>query len=181
MMKKIKLSPNNNEIIMSDNDFIVSKTDVKGTIIYCNEIFMEIAGYKEKELLGINHNIIRHPDMPRVAFALAWDLISKGKEFLGFVKNLKKDGGYYWVFANITADYDSSGKIIGYTSVRRKPSKAAIDSIIPIYEKLLKIEKQLNMEASKKYLFDLLETQNISYDEFVLSLQNVNSSYIRGA
>ena len=76
----------NNEKIMSDNDFIVSKTDTKGVLTYCNQIFIDMSGYSKDELIGANHNLIRHPDMPAVAFKLAWDLIKEGKEFFGFVK-----------------------------------------------------------------------------------------------
>jgi len=170
-MKKYKITPTNNEIKMKDNDFIVSKTNASGIITYCNEIFMEMAGYEEEELLGKNHNIIRHPDMPRVAFKLAWDLISSGKEFFGFVKNMAKSGDYYWVFANITPDYDISGKIVGYTSVRRKPPQTAIDTVIPIYKKMCELEKTGGMEASGKFLFDFLDENNITYDELILSLQ----------
>jgi len=170
-MKRQKIIPTNNEIKMKDNDFIVSKTDARGVITYCNEIFMEMANYDEKELVGKNHNIIRHPDMPRVAFKLAWDLISSGKEFFGFVKNMAKTGDYYWVFANITPDYDSSGKIIGYTSVRRKPSQSAINTVIPIYQKMCELEKTGGMEASGKFLFDFLDENNVTYDELILSLQ----------
>lgn len=86
----MRITPTNAETKLQSNDFIVSKTDSKGKITYCNEIFMSIAGYKEQELMGKNHNIIRHPDMPKVAFKLAWELIQNGKEFFGFVKNMKK-------------------------------------------------------------------------------------------
>ena len=77
-MKRPHITPTNSESKMKENDFIVSKTDAKGIITYCNEIFMSTAGYEEKELIGRNHNIIRHPDMPQVAFKLAWDLILLG-------------------------------------------------------------------------------------------------------
>lgn len=169
-MSKREIMPTMHEIKMNDNDFIVSKTDAKGIITYCNEIFMEMASYSEEELLGKNHNIIRHPDMPRVAFKLAWDLIQSGKEFFGFVKNMTKNGDYYWVFTNITPDYHN-GKIVGYTSVRRKPSSNAIQTIIPIYKKMIDLEKSGGMEASGKFLFDFLDEQNISYDELIISLQ----------
>ena len=172
-MKKAHVAPTNNEMKMGENDFIVSKTNSKGIITYCNEIFMTMAGYEEKELIGKNHNIIRHPDVPQVAFKLAWDLISSGKEFFGFVKNLKKDGGYYWVFANITPDYNEDNKIIGYTSVRRKPTQSAIDAIIPIYAQMVQLEKTGGMNASGKFLFDFLDENNVTYDELVLSLQGV--------
>lgn len=159
------------EVKLNEGDFIVSKTDEKGIITYCNEIFMQMSGYSEKELLGKNHNLIRHPDMPRAAFKLCWDLIQGGEEFFGFVKNLRKDGSYYWVFANITPDYNDKGKIVGYTSVRRKPSQAAIDAVTPIYKQLLEIEERKDMKSSAAHLFSFLEENNVSYDNLVLSLQ----------
>lgn len=170
-MKKNNIQILDKEIVMNDNDFIVSKTNTKGIISYCNETFMNMSNYQEKELLGKNHNIIRHPDMPKAAFKLAWDLISAEEEFFGFVKNLSKTGKYYWVFANITPDYNNQGEIIGYTSVRRKPNTKAIQSIIPIYKQMIKIEKEKNIDASTKYLLDFLEDNNISYTNLVLSLQ----------
>lgn len=170
-MKNIKIV--DKEISLNENDFIVSKTDEKGIITYCNEIFMHMAGYEEKELLRKNHNLIRHPDMPKAAFKLCWDLISNGKEFFGFVKNLRKDGSYYWVFANITPDYNTQGKIIGYTSIRRKPSQKGIDAIIPIYKELVEIEKEKNTNASTQFLVDFLEENKVSYDNLILSLQGV--------
>lgn len=159
------------EKVMSENDFIVSKTDKKGLITYCNRIFVDMAGYSKEELLGANHNLIRHPDMPQVAFKVAWDLIKSGKEFFGFVKNLRKNGGYYWVFAYITADYDSSGNIIGYTSFRRKPSQKAIDALTPIYKLLVDEEKKGGMKASGELLGNYLKENNITYNELVFSLQ----------
>jgi len=170
-MKNIDIISEDNETKMADNDFIISKTDAKGVITYCNEIFMTIAGYEEKELVGKNHNVIRHPDVPKFAFKLAWDSIRNGKEFFGFVKNLKKDGGYYWVFANITADYSEHGKIIGYTSVRRKPTQSALDFIIPVYQKMIALEKEGGISLSGKYLLDFLEENNSTYNGLILSLQ----------
>jgi PAS domain S-box-containing protein len=153
------------------NDFIVSKTDTKGNITYCNQIFTSLAGYSASDLIGSNHNLIRHPDMPRLAYKIAWDLIKAKKEFFGFVKNLCADGGYYWVFAYITADLDGSDNIIGYTSVRRKPPQSAINTIEPIYKKLLEAESRGGVEASQKILDELLKKQAMSYDEFVINLQ----------
>ena len=161
----------NNEKQMNEDDFIVSKTDTKGYITYCNQIFIDMSGYTKEELIGANHNLIRHPDMPAVAFNLAWDLIKSGKEFFGFVKNLKKDGGYYWVFAYITPDYDQKGKIVGYSSFRRKPSRAAIDAIEPVYKLLVDAEKKGGMEASGKLLGDFLANNNTTYDDLVITLQ----------
>ncbi|MDD2639495.1 MAG: PAS domain-containing protein [Sulfurimonadaceae bacterium] len=167
----MQITPTNAETKLESNDFIVSKTDSKGKITYCNEIFMSIAGYKEEELMGKNHNIIRHPDMPKVAFKLAWELIQNGKEFFGFVKNMKKDGGFYWVFANITPDYDENQHIIGYTSVRRKPNENAIETIIPLYKKLLELEMASGMKTSEEFLSDFLIQNNTNYDDLIISLQ----------
>jgi len=162
----------NHEKRLNEDDFIVSKTDIKGKIIYCNEIFAEMAGYPPSDLIGANHNIIRHPDMPKVAFKLLWNLIQNKKEFFGFVKNLSSDGGYYWVFAYITPDIDSkNGQIISYTSVRRKANQSAIDQIIPIYKLLLDAERSGGIDASSKILSEFLKEHKLSYDEFVINLQ----------
>jgi len=161
----------NEEKKLTDDDFIISKTDIKGNIIYCNEIFTEMSGYPATDLIGANHNLIRHPDMPRVAFKLAWDLIKNKKEFFGFVKNLRANGGYYWVFTYITADLDANGRIISYTSVRRKPTQSAVNAIIPIYKLLVDAEKRGGMEASGKLLGDYLAENKIGYEELVMNLQ----------
>ena len=162
---------NTKETKLHDGDFIVSKTDTKGNIIYCNEVFTQMAQYRASELIGANHNLIRHPDMPKVAFKVAWDLIQNKKEFFGFVKNLSKDGGFYWVFAYITADLDANGKIISYTSIRRKPPQSAIDTIAPIYKLLLDAEKNGGIQASGNVLTSFLKEHNTTYDEFVINLQ----------
>ncbi len=167
----MRITPTNVETKLESDDFIVSKTDLKGKITYCNEIFMSMAGYDENELIYKNHNVIRHPDMPKVAFKLAWDSIQNGKEFFGFVKNMKKDGGHYWVFANITPDYDENKNIVGFTSVRRKPNEEAIKTIEPIYEKLQELENSSGLNASEAFLSDFLANNNITYDELIIKLQ----------
>jgi hypothetical protein len=102
---------------------------------------------------------------------LAWELIQNGKEFFGFVKNMKKDGGFYWVFANITPDYDENQHIIGYTSVRRKPNENAIETIIPLYKKLLELEMASGIKTSEEFLSDFLIQNNTNYDDLIISLQ----------
>lgn len=161
----------NKEKKLGNNDFIVSKTDTKGKIIYCNEIFTKMAGYEASDLIGANHNLVRHPDMPRIAFKVAWDLIKAKKEFFGFVKNLSKDGSFYWVFTYITADLDTNGNIISYTSVRRKPPQSAIDAIAPIYKLLVDAEKRGGIDASAKLLNDYLSENKTTYEELVINLQ----------
>ena len=94
-----KIQPTDVEKIMREDDFIVSKTDTKGIITYVNRTFLEFAKYNEKELIGANHNIIRHPSMPRVVFKLLWDTVQAGNEINAYVKNMAKDGSFYWVIA----------------------------------------------------------------------------------
>jgi len=165
----------NKEKVMSDNDFIVSKTDPKGYITYCNRIFVEMAGWSRFELIGANHNIIRHPDMPKIAFKIAWDLIQNKKEFFGFVKNLRKDGGFYWVFAYITPDLDLNGNIVGYTSFRKKPSRKGIEFMSEVYKKLVEVEKSGGMSASYELLKEMLNAndENVveKYNRLVFDLQ----------
>ena len=161
------------EKIMQKDDFIVSKTDKKGRITYCNEIFMDMAGASEKDLLGKPHNIVRHPDMPRAVFKLLWDRVQNGEEIFAYVKNRSFDGGYYWVYANVTPSYDEYQNIIGYYSVRIKPNSKALDIIKPIYERMLSLEKSGGMQASTNYLMDLLKQKGVSYDEFIISIQNI--------
>ncbi|QCT95365.1 PAS domain-containing protein [Caminibacter mediatlanticus TB-2] len=166
---------NSNEYVLKDNDFIVSKTDPKGYITYCNRIFVEAAGWSRFELIGANHNIIRHPHMPKIAFKILWDLIQSKKEFFGFVKNLRKNGGFYWVFAYITPDLDLNGNIVGYTSFRKKPNTEGVRQIEPIYKELLEAEKRGGIAESYELLKKLLSAndENVieKYHKLVFDLQ----------
>lgn len=174
-MKDKTIVPSNREKVMREDDFIVSKTDLAGRITYGNRIFIEFSGYSEEELLGAQHNIIRHPDMPRAAFALAWRLIKSEQEFFGFVKNMAKDGSFYWVFTHITPSYDERGKVVGYLSVRRKPNASVISTVAGLYQQMLEIEKRMGphkaIEASTQFLLDFLAEKGTAYEELVLALQ----------
>ncbi len=168
-----RATPNNTEHQVNENDFLVSKTDTKGKITYCNLPFAKVVGAKERDLLGKPHNIVRHPDMPRVIFKLLWDYIKQKKEIFAYVKNMSFDGGYYWVYANVTASLDNNGNIIGYYSVRRKANPKALEIIKPLYEKLLSLEKSGGMEASGKYLNEVLKERGESYEEFSNNIQRL--------
>lgn len=171
---KRNITPTSIERIMREGDFIVSKTNPKGIITYGNPIFIEFSGYDEEELIGSQHNIIRHPDMPRSAFKLVWDTIAAGKEIFAYVKNMSKDGSYYWVFTHIAPDFDRGGRIVGYTSVRRCPSRAAIAKIEPVYRQMVQAEKAAGardaLAAGTQVLLDLLKQTGMSYEELVFSL-----------
>jgi len=174
-MSTARITPNNQEIVMRDGDLIVSKTDLKGRITYGNREFNRYSGFSEDELLGRQHNVVRHPDMPRAVFKLLWDRLNAGQEVFAFVKNIAKNGNFYWVFANVTPSYDALGNLLGFFSVRRKPNAAAVALIQPLYRQMLQVEKDAGsrdaIAASTQLLLDTLAAQNVTYDDFVLNLQ----------
>ena len=173
-MKNKTIVATDRERTMRENDFIVSKTDPRGIVTYCNPIFIEFSGYSEEELLGSQHNIIRNPDMPRAAFELVWNTIKAGQEFFGYVKNMSKDGSFYWVFTHITPDFDPRGEIVGYYSVRRCPKRSAIEKIAPVYRQMVEAERAAGpkkaVEAGTQVLLDLLKTSGMSYEQLVFAL-----------
>lgn len=118
-----------------DGKLIVSTTDPDGVITHVNQAFIEMSGYTEDELINAPHSILRHPDMPPAAFRDLWDTVQRGDKWQGFVKNLRKDGGYYWVKATVIPNV-RKGKVVGYTSVRRKPSRTKVEECIRLYPAL---------------------------------------------
>jgi len=121
---------------MNPDDILVSRTDLKGRIVYANKAFCDIAGFSMEELQGKAHNIVRHTDMPPSAFQDLWDTLSAKKPWTGLVKNRCKNGDYYWVTANASPEYDPQGKVCGYISVRTMPTQAQIDSIETLYREV---------------------------------------------
>ncbi len=168
-----KPSPTSRETTIQSDDFLVSKTDTKGRITYANPSFIKMTGFSEKELLGKPHSLIRHQDMPKIIFKLLWEEISNKREIFAYVKNMSFDGGFYWVYANVTASLDDRGNIVGYYSVRRKPNPKALEVIIPLYKKLLSLESSGGMDASYNYLTELLKEKGVSYDELSNKLQRL--------
>lgn len=116
-------------------ELIVSQTDTEGLITTCNEAFVIMSGYSREELLGQPHAILRHPDMPAAAFADLWETVSNGKRWSGYVKNLRKDGGYYWVYATIIPKV-RNGEVVGHTSVRREPSRKKVEEMSALYAQM---------------------------------------------
>lgn len=159
------------EVEWEKDKTIVSKTDAIGTILYANDVFSNTCEYSKLELIGEPHNIIRHPDMPKVAFKALWDALKKGENYHAVVKNLTKSGRYYWVITDFTIDRDEKGKIIGYTARRKSVPKGVIEKIVPVYKTLLEIEKKRGEEASEMYFEAFLEEEvGKPYEEFVIDL-----------
>ena len=163
--------PKDEEIQLDPKRYIVSKTDAKGIITYGNDYFVEISGYSEAELIGQPHNIVRHPDMPKVVFKLMWDRIQSGQSIMAVVKNMAKDGRYYWVVTEFEHKKDKlTNEVIGYTAFRKAAPKDAVKTMEPIYKKLREIEETSGVEAAEQYLLGFLEDKGVSYDEFIDNL-----------
>ncbi|ABA57973.1 PAS domain protein [Nitrosococcus oceani ATCC 19707] len=118
-----------------DGRLIVSRTDPEGRITHCNQSFVDMSGYAKEELIGVPHSILKHPDIPPTIYKDLWDTLKRGDKWQGFIKNLRKDGGYYWVKATVLPNI-RNGKVIGYTSVRRKASHKKIEECIGQYPSL---------------------------------------------
>lgn len=158
------------------DEIIVTKTDLQGKLTYGNRTFYKLAGYSEKECIGSQHNIIRHPEMPRCVFKLLWDTLKTGNEIFAYVNNRSRNGDSYWVFAHVTPSFDGSGNAIGYHSNRRVPNKQILSQHIdPLYKKLLDVETsnsspKAGMEAAFAAIEDLLMESKVTFNQFMFSL-----------
>ncbi len=173
MNKHIKIYrpiPIDEEIKFSKKKFIVSKTDINGTITFVNKNFCDISGYSEDELIGLPHNIVRHPDMPRAIFFLIWSSLLKGEPVSGVIKSLAKSGKYYWVIADFDVKKDENGNIKSFTAFRRAAPQHVIDEMEELYETMLNIEKRRGIKGSLSYLESYLEEKGMNYEEFLNDL-----------
>jgi aerotaxis receptor len=170
---KPKIIPSQREVFFDPSEIVVSKSDMSGRVTYANKVLMRLADYPEQTLLGVQHNILRHPDMPRGVFFGLWETLKSGQEFFGFVKNITRNGDHYWVFANITAD-QRDGQGVGYFSVRRPGPTAAIKIIEPLYREMLAMEQRVGAaaapQASWKWLLEQIQVQGQNYEQYVIDL-----------
>jgi PAS domain S-box-containing protein len=163
------------EIFFDRDELIVTKTDLTGRITYGNDVFQRVAGYSEEESVGRQHNIIRHPGMPRAVFKLLWDTIAEGREIFAYVVNRTRNDDYYWVIAHVSPSFED-GRIIGYHSTRRVPNPETLRNVvIPLYDTLLGIEertpgKKDGLEKSVAALFEVLREKGLGYDALMAHL-----------
>lgn len=174
-MAKQPIKPTGRESPFSDDEIIVSKTDLKGHLTYANDVFLRVSGYTAKEIIGQPHSIIRHPDMPRCVFKLLWDTITAKGEIFAYVINLASNGDHYWVLAHVTPSFDGQGNVVGYHSNRRKPDPEKLEKIIALYSDLLKqeatvVNRKDGMNHAHSHLLNTLNAKGVGYDEFVLTL-----------
>ena len=141
------------EFVIDDGSTLVSTTDLKSRITYCNPGFVAVSGYERDELLGQPHNLIRHPDMPAEAFRDMWDTLEAGQPWTALVKNRRKNGDHYWVRANVTPVVEN-GRVTGYMSVRTKPARAEVDAAEALYARMRE-------EASAQRLVTTLQSGEV--------------------
>lgn len=127
------------EVPFPEGRLIVSRTDLQGVITHANDAFVEMSGYEREALIGAPQHILRHPDMPKAAFKDLWETVARGDKWHGYVKNLRQDGSYYWVYASVVPNV-RGGVITGYTSVRRKPSRTRVAEAAALYEQWIQQE-----------------------------------------
>lgn len=177
MTIKQNIPPSGTERTFDENELIVSKTDTTGKLTYGNRLFYELAGLSEKDCIGQQHNIIRHPDMPRAVFDLLWETIQDGREIFAYVVNLSSNGDHYWVFAHVTPSLDQSGQIEGYHSNRRAPNRRVLtEHIIPLYQSLREIEASDSspksaLQKSRAAISDILAKDNVNFNQLMFSLE----------
>jgi diguanylate cyclase (GGDEF)-like protein/PAS domain S-box-containing protein len=163
-----------------NQNVIISRTDLKGKIVYVSEAFCDISGYSQEELIGKNHNIVRHPDMPKSLYEELWQSIQNDNTWSGEIKNLRKDGDEYWVKATITPWIDKDGKKIGYIGIRqdigdkkRVEELAITDRLTQIYNRI-KLDEVLASEIAKANRYEYsFSTILIDIDHF----KSVNDTY----
>ena len=141
---RVNMPVTGKEYILRDDHMIVSKTDSRGIITYINKDFLEVSGFTEEELIGAPHNIVRHPDMPPEAFKDLWDTLQAGMPWTAMVKNRCKNGDHYWVVANATPIWEG-GQVVGYMSVRSKPTPQQVEAATRIYASIKAGEKTWNV------------------------------------
>ncbi|HHH37292.1 MAG TPA: PAS domain S-box protein [Epsilonproteobacteria bacterium] len=173
-----RAAPKDESIQLDPKKYLLSKTDPRGNIEYCNSYFVKISGYSEKELVGKPHSIVRHPDMPSAVYELMWEHLHRRKNIYMLMKNMAKDGRYYWVGAEFNIKVNKAiDELQGYFAYQKPAPAHALPHIEAFYQKLKAIEEESGTEASYKYLQGFLEERHQSWNEYMDDL--VNTSFAK--
>ncbi|SFC98429.1 methyl-accepting chemotaxis protein [Pseudoalteromonas denitrificans] len=162
------LASSHKEVHFSANEQLVSVTDLKGVITYVNDHFCNVSGFTQEELLGRNHNLIRHPDMPKAAFADLWTKLKRSDSWRGMVKNRCKNGDYYWVDAYVTPVYESN-RVIGYQSVRNKPDTKHVTAANTLYNEINQGKSQFSLSSKNRSLISIILTSFFAFVMYSLT------------
>jgi PAS domain S-box-containing protein len=160
------ITPTDIEQEVRSIDIIVSKGDENGNITYANPIFFKLSGYEQSELLNEPHSTIRHPDMPKIIFKHLWEQLKLGEDVFVFIKNLSRDGSFYWVYAHVRVAKNPDGSFRNYVSTRKNINSSTKEIITKLYKDLLEVEKSKDVDASLEILKEFLESKGQSIDTF---------------
>ena len=174
-MERPKIKPTGVERKLGEEEIIVSKTDPTGRITYVNQTLLKISDFTEADLIGQQHSIVRHPEMPRSVFKLLWETVESGQEIFAYVVNLAKNGDHYWVFAHVTPSFDAQGNIIGFHSNRRAPEAKGVAAAQALYKILREEEarypdRRKGLLSATELLQSILADKQVEYDQWVMSL-----------
>ena len=172
----MEITPTDVEYPVTSVDIIVSKGNEAGDITYANPIFYKIAGYTQSEMIEQPHSMIRHPDMPKIIFNYLWTSLKDKKDVMTFVKNLRKDGSFYWVFAHVRPALNPDGTLRNYVSTRKSMSSSARVTIEALYAKLRDIEDASGMDESLPALKEFLKEKGGSIDTFNDVMKTIQNS-----
>ena len=164
------MSKNNNikyEIKCAYQEVIISRTDTKGNIIYCNSTFKKVNAFKGASAINQPHNILRHPDMPKVIFDIVWKTISNGLPIQAIIKNKTKDNKYYRTMIDWEPQKDMNNKIVSFVAHGKQAPQQIIDIIEPLYDMLKDIEKEHGIESALTYLHAYLDEQGMTYSQYL--------------
>lgn len=165
-----KMNTVNNEIRCAAQQVIISRTDLKGNIIYYNPTFAEVNGFEGSSLIHKPHNIIRHPDMPKTIFQIIWSIIEQGLPIQAVIKNKTNDGHYYWTLMNWKVQKDRDNNIISYVAYGKQAPDHVIKAIEPLYKMMLEIEKEHDIDAALNFLHSHLEEEGLTYSQYMEKL-----------
>jgi PAS domain S-box-containing protein len=165
------LGPLDIEVKVDSKREILSETDRAGKIVYINDYFVELSGYREEELVGAPHNVVRHPDMPKTVFKLLWDSLNQGKGYTAIIKNRRKDGKYYWVYSEYKPLFDKEKHLRGFRSNRFPVPKKVLGEVESLYAKLIDFEQTKSEKDAEMFLELKLDQDGFrDYPEYVEDL-----------
>ena len=176
---KLNMPVTNNEIVMNNGSILVTRTDLQGKILYANDEFLKISGYSRHEIIGKDHNIIRHPDMPPELFEDLWKTLKAMRPWAGVIKNRSKSGDFYWVHANIIPQFEK-GKLVGYLSVRYEPKKAELELSQALYRDIKNKTAAINptgISALIKSIHDISLWNKTAFTLLAFSVPTATLSY----
>lgn len=156
-------APGSLELIY-DGRPIITETDLHGRLTYVNRKFIEMSGYEKHELIGRSHNVVRHPDMPSSCYMLMWQTIRAGMNWQGYIKNLRKDGNFYWVVVHVSRKMEQE-KHIGYIAVRKKPDPKSLEKIKKVYASARAYEKSGDLFRAEKMIAQTMRVNPSGFPE----------------